>query len=75
MIAAGAPSWAVWLAVGLGVLNVVVWACVVVGVRRLVAQYKQAYGPMIAPLLAMFAPAETSGNASASVVTRLDVDA
>lgn len=51
MIAGGAPAWAVWLALGLWGLALVLGIVVAVMGRRLWRQL----GPALGPLLAMFA--------------------
>lgn len=51
------PSWALWLSFSLGVLNVIVWAIVVVTARRAWKQLKPVVQPMLS---ALFGATQTS---------------
>jgi drug/metabolite transporter (DMT)-like permease len=58
VIASSSPAWALWLALALAVVGLVLWAVVFVMARRLWRQLK----PQLEPLLAMFLPQQPSGG-------------
>lgn len=72
MIASGAPAWAVWLALGLWGLAIVVGVCAFVAARRLWGRVK----PMVEPyLLAFGLGAVQSAESAAAGTDALDESA
>lgn len=63
------PAWALWLAFGLGVMNLLLWALVVVLARRTWKQLK----PVVSPMLTALFGTQQSGSSSSSSKSSITV--